>query len=98
MTDLSAPPHAPADLPAPLGTELDDTVFRSVAAGLTVTGKPGRGLSLELAIADLLDEMVGRLGENSIGGSWDPKEDISRHTKAYLDKLRDDYRTLEQSR
>ena len=93
MTDLSAPPHAPADLPAPLGTELDDTVFRSVAAGLTVTGKPGHGLSLELAIADLLDEMVGKLGENSIGGSWDPKEDISRHTKAYLDKLRDDYRT-----
>jgi hypothetical protein len=96
MTGLSAPPDAPADMPAdvpaPLGTELDDSVFRSVAAGLTVTGEPGRGLSLELAIADLLTEMVSTLGENSIGGSWDPKQDIPRHTTDYLDKLRDNYR------
>jgi hypothetical protein len=92
MTGLSAPPDAPADVPAPLGAELNDTVFRSVAAGLTVTGEPGHGLSLELAIADLLTEMVSTLGENSIGGSWDPKQDIPRHTTDYLDKLQDKYR------
>ncbi len=96
MTDLSAPQDLPSGRPGQLGGELDDTVFRSVAEGLIVPVpvpvQPDFGRPLELALGELLDTMVRELGENWIGGPWDPKEDIPRHTRDYLNGRRDKHR------
>jgi hypothetical protein len=83
---------APADLPSPSGAELDETGFRSVAEKLTVTGEPGHGQSLRLAIAESLEAMARGLGEHWIGGDpWNPKDKLS-HTKGVLDQKRDKFR------
>lgn len=51
-----------------------------------------RELPVEQTVATLLDTMVNALGETWIGGPWDPKEDIRRHTTGHLDGLRGEYR------
>jgi hypothetical protein len=89
MTDPAAPQDLPPDQPSQLGGELDDRVFRSIAEDLTIPGQPDR--SLELAMTDWLDTMVRELGEKWIGGPWDPREDIPRHTMGDLDALQNDY-------
>ena len=73
MTDLSAPPD---QLTQP-GEVLDDTVFRSVAVPPAV----------ERAMTERLDTMLRELGEQAIGGGWDPqKDDILAYTTGYLDE------------
>jgi len=42
-------------------------------------------------MTDWLDTMVRELGEKWIGGPWDPREDIPRHTMGDLDALQNDY-------
>jgi hypothetical protein len=73
MTDLSAPP---AQLTEPREV-LDDTVFQSVAVPSAV----------ERAMTERLDTMLRELGEQGIGGGWDPqKDDILSYTTGYLDE------------
>jgi hypothetical protein len=73
MTDLSAPPD---QLTQP-GEVLDDTVFRSVAVPPVV----------ERAMTERLEVMLRELGEQAIGGGWDPqKDDILSYTTGYLDE------------
>jgi hypothetical protein len=76
MTDLSAPPD---QLTQP-GEVLDDTVFQSVAVPPLV----------ERAMNDRLDAMVSELGEQSIGGGWDPQDEILWYTTGHLDDRRRD--------
>jgi hypothetical protein len=77
MTDLSAPPD---QLTQP-GEVLDDSVFRSVAVPPAV----------RRAVTERLDAMVSELGEQSIGGGWDPQDEILRYTTGHLDDRQRDH-------
>jgi hypothetical protein len=92
MTDPAAlpdPPDEPEDEPE---DEFDETVFRSIVDGLTVPGQPGRDRLVAGAVTELLETMTRELGESSVGGPWDPRQDIADHTQGYLDALQNEYR------
>ena len=62
------------------------------AAMIELSKKLGKTkLPVEKTVATLLDTMVSALGENWIGGPWDPKVDIRRHTTSHLDSLQSKY-------
>jgi hypothetical protein len=94
MTNLAQSPGVQPLRPGQPGNELDETVFRSVAKGLSVPVGSESARPLALAVAELLNTMVSGLGENWIGGPWDPRKDIGKHTSGYLDERRDDYREM----
>jgi hypothetical protein len=74
------PPKQAEDGPRPLQEAINNLAVK-------LGKQPKDKLPVEQTVATLLDTMVTALGENWIGGPWDPKADIRRHTTAHLDGL-----------